>query len=55
MTNTTLRNRFGLGESYQSQISRLIRLAIEKQLINPFDESTALDIFVTFLLGHNLR
>lgn len=41
MTNATLRERFGLDESYKSQTSRLIRQAIDKQLLKPFDENTA--------------
>ncbi len=41
MNNTSLRERFGLDESYKSQMSRLIRLAVESKLIKPFDPTTA--------------
>ena len=41
MNNTSLRERFGLDESYKSQMSRLIKLAVESNLIKPFDPSTA--------------
>ena len=41
MNNTSLRGRFGLDESYKSQMSRLIKLAVERNLIKPFDPSTA--------------
>lgn len=41
MNNTSLRERFGLDESYKSQTSRLIKLAVEKNYIKPFDPTTA--------------
>ena len=41
MNNTSLRDRFGLDESYKSQMSRLIKLAVENKLIKPFDPATA--------------
>lgn len=37
LTNNSLRKRFGLSESSAGVISRLIRDAVEKQLIKPFD------------------
>lgn len=41
MTNTSLRERFGLDDSYKSQMSRLIKQAVENKLIKPFDPTTA--------------
>ena len=41
MTNTSLRERFGLDDSYKSQMSRLIKQAVESKLIKPFDPTTA--------------
>ena len=41
MTNASLRERFGLPDSGASQISRLIKAAIEIKLIKPFDPTTA--------------
>lgn len=41
LTNTSLRDRFGMPESSSGSISRLIKLAVEKKLIKPFDSSTA--------------
>ena len=41
MSNATLRERFGLDESYMSQISRLIRDASEAGLIKKSDPSSS--------------
>lgn len=41
VNNTSLRERFGLDESYKSQMSRLIRQAVENKLIKPLDPTTA--------------
>lgn len=37
LTNSSLRERFGLGESYSSQISRLIRECVDEGRIKPAD------------------
>ena len=39
MNNTSLRERFGLDENYKAQMSRLIKLAVERNLIKSFDLS----------------
>lgn len=41
MNNTSLRERFGLDDSYKTQMSRLIKLTVESKLIKPFDPTTA--------------
>ncbi len=41
LSNTSLRERFGLKESSSGSISRLIKLAVEKKLIKPFNSETA--------------
>ena len=41
MNNTSLRERFGLDETFKSQISRLMKQAVEKQMIKAFDPETA--------------
>ena len=41
MTNKTLRERFGLPDSYSASISRLIKEAVKEQLIKPLDEATS--------------
>ena len=41
LTNTSLRQRFGLEISSSGSISRLIKTAVEKKLIKPFDPDTA--------------
>lgn len=41
MTNTSLRERFGLDDSYKSQMSRLIKQAVDRRMIKPFDPTTA--------------
>ncbi len=41
MTNSSLRKRFGLEDSSSGTSSRIIREAVEKKLIKPFDPSTA--------------
>lgn len=41
MTNSTLRNRFGIGESSSGTASRIIKEAVEKKLVKPFDPNTA--------------
>lgn len=41
MNNTSLRERFGLPDSKASTISRLIREALDNNLIKPFDPETA--------------
>ncbi len=41
MTNSSLRNRFGLPENNSASISRLIKEALAKKLIKPFDATTA--------------
>lgn len=42
LTNGSLRERFGVGETSAGSISRLIKDAVEKKLIKPFDPDTAL-------------
>ena len=41
LTNSSLRNRFGLEEKSSAPISRLIKEAVAKELIKPFDPDTA--------------
>ena len=41
MTNVSLRKRLGLGDSSSGTSSRIIREAVEKGLIKPFDPNTA--------------
>jgi len=41
LTNSSLRERFGLKESSSGSISRLIRDAVDLHLIKPFDPDTA--------------
>ncbi len=41
LTNSTLRNRFGLGESSSGMASRIIKEAVGKKYIKPFDPDTA--------------
>lgn len=41
LTNSSLRNRFGLKDSSAGRISRLIKEAVEKKLIKPLDPETA--------------
>jgi predicted HTH transcriptional regulator len=41
LTNSSLRERFGLKDSYAGSISRLIKDAVEKKYIKPLDPSTA--------------
>jgi predicted HTH transcriptional regulator len=41
MTNTSLRERFGVPESNKYAISRLLTMAVEKGLIKPLDPTTA--------------
>ena len=41
LTNSSLRERFGLKESSAANISRLIKEAVEKKLIKPLDPNTA--------------
>ena len=41
MTNKTLRERFGLTDTYSASISRLIKEAVKEQIIKPLDESTS--------------
>lgn len=41
LTNATLRDRFGLKEESSASISRLIKDALEKKMIKPFDPNTA--------------
>ena len=41
LTNSSLRERFGLQESFSSSISRLIRDAVKAKLIKPFEPTTA--------------
>lgn len=41
LTNSTLRQRFGLGESASGSISRLIKEAVRIKLIKPLDPNTA--------------
>lgn len=41
INNASLRERFGLDENYKSQISRLIKQAVDSHLIKAFDPDTA--------------
>lgn len=41
MNNPSLRERFGLDDSYVSQISRVLKAAVKAQLVKPYDQSTA--------------
>lgn len=41
LTNSSLRNRFGLKTSSSGMVSRLIKEAVEKKMIRPFDPETA--------------
>ena len=41
LTNSSLRNRFGLKESSSGSISRLIKEAVEKKILKPLDPDTA--------------
>ena len=41
MTNKSLRERFGLADTYSASISRLIKEALKEQIIKPLDESTS--------------
>lgn len=41
LTNSSLRNRFGLKDSSAGSISRLIKDAVERKLIKPLDPTTA--------------
>lgn len=41
LTNSSLRQRFGLGDTASAQISRLIKEAVSIGLIKLFDENTA--------------
>lgn len=41
LTNTTLRNRFGLKESSAGSVSRLIKEAVLQKKIKPLDPNTA--------------
>lgn len=41
LTNTSLRDRFGLKETSSGSISRLIKEAVNKKYIKPFDPTTA--------------
>ena len=41
MTNSSLRNRFGLTDSSSGTVSRIIKEAVDKKLIKPFDPDTA--------------
>ena len=41
MTNTTLRERFGIEEKNSAMISRVIKDAIEVNQIKPFDPNTS--------------
>ena len=41
MTNTSLRNRFGVSEGNKAGISRLIASSVEENLIKPLDPKTA--------------
>ena len=41
LTNTSLRDRFGLGEESAASISRLIKDAVDAKLIKPYDPATA--------------
>ena len=41
LTNSSLRERFGLPETSSGVVSRLIKEAVEKKLLKPFDPNTA--------------
>ena len=41
LTNSSLRDRFGLKESSAGSVSRLIKEAVEMKLIKPLDPTTA--------------
>lgn len=41
MTNKTLRERFGLLDTYSASMSRLIKEAVKEKMIKPIDESTS--------------
>ena len=41
LTNSSLRNRFGLSDNNSASISRLIKEALAQKLIKPFDSNTA--------------
>lgn len=41
LTNSSLRNRFGLSSSSSASISRLIKTAVQQKLIKPLDPTTA--------------
>ena len=41
MTNKSLRERFGLADTYSASISRLIKEAVKEQIIKPLDDSTS--------------
>ncbi len=41
LTNSSLRERFGVAESSSGSISRLIKEALNKQIIRPVDPTTA--------------
>lgn len=41
LTNSSLRNRFGLKESSSGSVSRLIKEAVEKGILKPLDPNTA--------------
>jgi len=41
LTNTSLRDRFGLTQSHAAMVSRLIRDAVNQGLIKPLDPTTA--------------
>lgn len=41
VTNSSLREKFGLKDSSSGSISRLIKEAVEKGFINPLDPDTA--------------
>ena len=38
MTNSSLRGRFGISEKRSAMVSRIIKDAVEAELIRPFDE-----------------
>ena len=40
-TNKSLRERFGLADTYSASISRLIKEAVKEQIIKPLDDSTS--------------
>lgn len=41
MTNTTLRNRFGIETKNSAVASRLIKEAVEAGVIHPYDETAS--------------